>query len=283
MYRQKIQDHHESLSPSYRRVADYIMSRYYEVAFMTAAQLAAAVDVDTTTVVRFAQRLGYPGYPDLLQDVRGQVKEELYAVYEPAPLDSNDPAAIFKTALDQESATLRQILVHNPPATLQSIAHALAAARQVVLIGEGEVVWAARLAANHLCRRGLTAQAMGADPGQQAAVLARLDQRDAVVGICVGDEGDGVDRCLAFAQETGCRTVAVLGKLDRPTARWADEVLFVPSASAALLDGLVALTGSLLALAQAVSSVVLPDGEAAHRQALRAVYLRLTDRANPGD
>ena len=29
------------------------MSNYYEVAFMTAAQLAYAVGVDTTTVVRF--------------------------------------------------------------------------------------------------------------------------------------------------------------------------------------------------------------------------------------
>lgn len=61
MYREKIREHYEHLSRSYRRVADYIMSNYYEVAFMTAAQLAYAVSVDTTTVVRFSQRLGTMG------------------------------------------------------------------------------------------------------------------------------------------------------------------------------------------------------------------------------
>ena len=65
MYREKIREYYEHLSRSYRKVADYIMSNYYEVSFMTAAQLAYSVGVDTTTVVRFSQRLGYNGYPEL--------------------------------------------------------------------------------------------------------------------------------------------------------------------------------------------------------------------------
>ena len=85
MYREKIREYYDHLSRSYRRVADYIMSKYYEVSFMTAAQLAYAVGVDTTTVVRFSQRLGYNGYPELLHDIREQVKSEIYAAYEPKP------------------------------------------------------------------------------------------------------------------------------------------------------------------------------------------------------
>ena len=37
MYRGKIREHYDRLSRSYRRVADYVMSHYYEVSFMTAA------------------------------------------------------------------------------------------------------------------------------------------------------------------------------------------------------------------------------------------------------
>ena len=83
MYRERIRDHYDRLSRSYRRVADHIMSNYYEVSFMTAAQLAYAVGVDTTTVVRFSQRLGYNGYPELLADIRAQVRDEIYTAYEP--------------------------------------------------------------------------------------------------------------------------------------------------------------------------------------------------------
>ena len=77
MFRENIRKHYDHLSRSYRRVADFILSDYRTAAFMTAAELASAVDVDTTTVVRFAQRLGYPGYPELITDIQEQVKLEL--------------------------------------------------------------------------------------------------------------------------------------------------------------------------------------------------------------
>ena len=77
MFREQIREHYDHLSRSYRRVADFILSDYRTAAFMTAAALADAVDVDTTTVVRFAQRLGYPGYPELIEDIQEQVKLEL--------------------------------------------------------------------------------------------------------------------------------------------------------------------------------------------------------------
>ena len=70
MFREQIRKHYDHLSRSYRRVADFILSDYRTAAFMTAAALADAVDVDTTTVVRFAQRLGYPGFPELIEDIQ---------------------------------------------------------------------------------------------------------------------------------------------------------------------------------------------------------------------
>src|SRR3972149_3313329 len=110
MYREKIREYYDHLSRSYRKVADYIMSNYYEVSFMTAAQLAYAVGVDTTTVVRFSQRLGYNGYPELLQDIREQVKTEIYAAYDPQTLPPDDPAGLFKDRVTQEQQNLQQML-----------------------------------------------------------------------------------------------------------------------------------------------------------------------------
>ena len=72
------------------------MSNYYEVSFMTAAQLAYAVGVDTTTVVRFSQRLGYNGYPELLSDCARSGKIRNYASYRPQELSPSDPAGVFK-------------------------------------------------------------------------------------------------------------------------------------------------------------------------------------------
>ena len=136
-YREKISATYPKLSRSYRRVADYVLSSYYEVAFMTAAQLAYFVGVDTTTVVRFAQRLGYNGYPELLHDIRAQVRAEIYAAYSEPPRDEAEAAGLFKLRVLRDQHSLSQALVHNPLEHVARVGAMLSSAPQIVLIGEG--------------------------------------------------------------------------------------------------------------------------------------------------
>src|SRR5512139_3372986 len=112
MFREQIRKHYDHLSRSYRRVADFILSDYRTAAFMTAAALADAVDVDTTTVVRFAQRLGYPGFPELIEDIQHQVKVELSQGYA-APTDEDTLQAKVQRLVAQDRAYLEKALAHN--------------------------------------------------------------------------------------------------------------------------------------------------------------------------
>ncbi len=48
---------------------------------MNGSMLSQRLDVDPATVTRFAQRLGYTGYPELLREIQELVKEELKAAY----------------------------------------------------------------------------------------------------------------------------------------------------------------------------------------------------------
>ncbi len=157
MYRQKIRDYYDRLSRSYRRVADFVLSNYYEVSFMTAAQLAFAVGVDTTTVVRFSQRIGYNGYPELLHDIRAQVKSEIYAAYVPQPIQPDDPAGVIRTMVAQEEDNLKRLLAHNPPEHVEQVARMLDAARAIMLIAEGYAIPLAELTAQQLRHFGVSA------------------------------------------------------------------------------------------------------------------------------
>ena len=63
LFRQRIRTAYDQFSPSYRKVADFLLDDYRTAAFLNASGVAQYLDVDPATVVRFAQRLGYPGYP----------------------------------------------------------------------------------------------------------------------------------------------------------------------------------------------------------------------------
>ncbi len=252
-YRERIQTYYERLSPSYRRVADFILARYYDVAFMTAAQLAQAVDVDTTTVVRFAQRLGYNGYPELLQEIRRQVKEEIYGVYQPQPLAHGDPAAVFKAQVERDMASLRQILVHNPASLVQEVVAMLEAANRIFLVAESYAGPVAHLLATELRHHDIRAEALPEDPVNRAATLADLESQDVVVGLTVTTHGESVARVLEFARSQGCRTLALVGSLENEAGRVADRVIHAPSEGSGSLQSVVPITAAATGLAQALA------------------------------
>lgn len=250
MYRQKIREYYEHLSRSYRKVADHIMSNYYEVSFLTAAQLAAAVDVDTTTVVRFSQRLGYNGYPELLHDIREQVKAEIYAAYKPQTLSPSDPAGAFKGCAEQEQHNLKQMLTHNSPEHIEAVAAMLNKASHIVVIGEGYAETVAELVAQQLRHRGISAEAVTDDPVKKAATLMNLRANSLVIGISATQYGDAVARALQFARTKGAATLGVVGSLASPVNRMSDRVIYAPTDAAGPLPSIVCLVAAMAALVQ---------------------------------
>jgi DNA-binding MurR/RpiR family transcriptional regulator len=250
MYREKIREYYDHLSRSYRKVADYIMSNYYEVSFMTAAQLAFAVGVDTTTVVRFSQRLGYNGYPELLNDIREQVKAEIYAAYEPKELSPDDPAGVFKDRAEQEQHNLRQMLTHNPPDHVRRIATLIAEANHILLVAEGYANAVADMIAQQLRHRNISAEAVAFDPVRMAGTLMSLGPATLVIGISATEYGENVAKALAYARSRGCATLGVVGSLASPVNRMSDQVMYAPTDAPGPLPSIVALAAALAGLVQ---------------------------------
>lgn len=275
MYREKIREYYDHLSRSYRRVADYIMSNYYDVAFMTAAQLAYAVDVDTTTVVRFSQRLGYNGYPALLNDIREQVKAEIYAAYRPQPLSPDDPAGVFKDRIQQEQHNLQQMLVQNPPEHLRAVVRLFEEAERIVILGEGYAEAVAELIAQQLRHRGLQAEYLPNDAVRKAATLMKVDDRVLVVGVSATAYGRDVARAMEFARARGAKTLGVIGSLASPVNRISDLVVYAPTDVPGPAPSIVALVAALSAL----GLIVAKESQEAvdrYQEAFDAAYQFLT-------
>lgn len=62
--------HNTRLTPVQRRIAHYILENPGQVIFLDAYELAAATNVSQASVTRFAQTLGFEGYPSLLSELR---------------------------------------------------------------------------------------------------------------------------------------------------------------------------------------------------------------------
>lgn len=68
------------LSKGQKLIAEYILKHYDKAAFMTAAKLGISVGVSESTVVRFANELGFDGYPRLQKALQELIKNKLTTV-----------------------------------------------------------------------------------------------------------------------------------------------------------------------------------------------------------
>ena len=61
----KIRAERDQMSAIERRIADFILDNAQLLRDYSSQQLAAALGVSQSSVVKFSQKLGYRGYPDL--------------------------------------------------------------------------------------------------------------------------------------------------------------------------------------------------------------------------
>lgn len=67
------------MSTSRKKIAAYLATEGTTASFSSLAQLAAIVGVSESSIVRFAQELGYKGFPELRRQLQSEVKERLGA------------------------------------------------------------------------------------------------------------------------------------------------------------------------------------------------------------
>jgi DNA-binding MurR/RpiR family transcriptional regulator len=114
----QLRDALSGLTPAERKLAAHVLSHYPVAALGSITQLAKAALVSTPTVVRLAQKLGYKGYPDFQNALRGEVEAMLVT-----PLTKHDHGA----GMVPDGHILNRFaegVVANLQATLNQIDHA---------------------------------------------------------------------------------------------------------------------------------------------------------------
>ena len=77
---QNIKEGMPSFSKGQRLIATYILDHYDKAAYYTASRLGTIVGVSESTVVRFANELGYEGYPELQKSLQELIRTKLTSV-----------------------------------------------------------------------------------------------------------------------------------------------------------------------------------------------------------
>lgn len=249
-YVDRIRAGRPNMSKSFARLADFLLDSYIEAAFMTATELAHAVDVDATTVVRFSQQLGYSGYPELLRDIRAHVKRDLLIRPQESKITDSVPGVV-KQATQELGRSLEQTRMLMDTDAVEELMEKFALTRRVVVMPEGPAQPAAYNLVHLLEQGGFAVYISRSGVADLARTVFTATAQDLLLAIEVSGEAPYIARALAQAQKRGIPTAAILGAASLASARAADVVLVAqPHPSTEV--GIVAVNAVVYALAQAL-------------------------------
>lgn len=127
-----------------RRVAEYILHNPSTSCFMTATDIAAAVKVSDSSVIRLARTLGYKGYPDLQRDLQNylyqKVNRDTQNMLEPiADLSETIPNATsrnhMKLLLELTMKNLETTIENNPEERIAKVVDVIVSSRNKHVFG----------------------------------------------------------------------------------------------------------------------------------------------------
>ncbi|RAN82717.1 transcriptional regulator [Bacillus sp. SRB_336] len=139
----KIRSERDQMSAVERRVADFILENAQLLRDYSSQQLANALGISQSSVVKFTQKLGFKGYPDLKYSVGEAIARAdngdapQLATSTDGAADASSAGSLWRRKSEAEEAT-RLI---NPPQVIHAVADAIeqaGRAGKVFIIGLGE-------------------------------------------------------------------------------------------------------------------------------------------------
>ena len=272
MFRTRIRENFDRLTPSFKRLGEFLLDNYFDAAFMTASQLANRLDIDPATVVRFSQRLGYRGYPELLADVRTAVRNELEEVYKTDVKEGTSHDAMLKI-MAAERTNLDRMESQLTTEALEGFVEALESAKRIFVVSQWAGIHLAELFATLLHSAGMKAMAVDAAATSAMTALHDLGEGDLILSVALADVGPDMGTVIKFARDKGAVTYAVTTWASSSAARPANVQFVTPGRTpnelpsfAAISFFLSTLFQVLLARRSGTVEEVAKSMKAAHKQ-----------------
>lgn len=241
-----------SLPRQQRLMAEYVLEHLTTVPFLSVPELSRRVGVSEATVVRFAQRLGYPGFSELKMELVDILQDHLHRGDDETTEEvAND---IFASVADLEISNINRTVEALDRALFTEIGEALFRASSVFTFGMGVSAHLAELAAYNLLQVGLHTHNLSTRFSSPLEQLVAAKLTDLVMVFSLPPYSrQGLDM-LAEAKKIGIQTVAITDRVTAPAARLATWTLPVKSDNMMFTNAVAAVTVLLNALATEIAT-----------------------------
>lgn len=269
----RFSDTQARLSLSRQRLLRQILDESNETFFLSSREMGRRYNVDTATVIRTVQALGYEKFADFAQDLREHFVTQItpYSAMKAAEQSNRSVADLVRQSVDQDIENLNALKAALDPDKIIETAKLISHARRVVVLGIDFAASLARSFAYGLVRLGFDADAPEGSSGVVQNKIKIMTPKDLLIAISFGR---GLRDTIGAVKSARRRNVPSFGITDAhttPIAKYCDAYLIASTARTSFIDSYVAPTAAIDALLVAC----------AHSQSARSLeHLRESEEEN---
>lgn len=250
----RIKDNFKNFSEGQRLIAEYLLNYSDKAAFFTAANLGKVVGVSESTVVRFANFLGYDGYPALQRDLQNRIKNKLTTVnrLKKSIRSVNGGENILYEVLRNDMENINKTMNDISLESFDKFIEEMLKANSIYIVG---LRTAASLAyfmgfTLHLLLKNVTTITFGVSDLFER--LININEKDLLIGISFPRYTLQTVEIMEYAKKKGAKTAAITDSVMSPLAQLADISVLANSNLNSFIDSFTAPLSLVNALVTAI-------------------------------
>ena len=251
----RIEENMPHFSKRQKQISVYLLKNYDKAAYMTASKLGSIVNVSESTVVRYANELGFDGYPQLQSALQELTKTNLTA-YQRVEVTNNliGDGDVLKKVLSSDAERIKTTLEEIDCDAFEAAVEKICSARKIYVIGIRSSATLASFLShslNVIFDNVISLEALSRDDVFEQ--ILGINEEDVLVAISFPRYSNRVIRAVDFAENHGANVIAITDSNTSPIAEMANEVLVARSDMISYVDSLVAPLSLINALIIGIS------------------------------
>lgn len=236
-----MKEKYKTMSKGQKLLANYTMENYPKVAFMTASKLGETVGVSESTVVRFANSLGFSGYPKFQDALQELIKTKLTTVerVEMANRDYSTDSKILENVLKADIDNIKETLDTLEEKSYEKAVNTIISAKKLYIMGLRSSIYVAKYLGYYLNYILDDVIIVRMDMGEPVEQMIKLGEGDTLIVISFPRYSKKTLQVAEFAKERGAKVIALTDSYNAPTAKISDVIVTVKNNMVSFVDSLV--------------------------------------------
>jgi DNA-binding MurR/RpiR family transcriptional regulator len=238
------------LGSSRQRLVRQILDESNETFFLSSREMGKRYNVDSATIIRTVQALGYEKFADFAQDLREHFVTQItpYSAMKAAEQTHQSVSDRVQYSVDKDLENLKAFRANLEPDRIVEIAKQINHARRIVIVGIDFAASLAESLAYALVRLGFDADAPIGSSGVVQNKVKIMTPKDLLIAISFGRGLRDTIEAVRSARRRNVPSFGITDSNTTPIAKYCDTYLVAPTSRTSFIDSYVAPVAAIDAI-----------------------------------